>query len=558
MGMAADMSGIQFRKLNTSKGPSVQATRVQADKIIYQNNIKKLLYKNKNLDIFQQKVINIKFDTNNNFNVITESNISFFSKSLVLTLGTFLNGEIYIGLNNKIYGGRYGDSTNSYLSDKLKNIFFKSIRRFKTGTPPRIDLRSINFKLLDKQYSDFPLPTFSFYLNRKKFLKQMPCYITNTNIETHKIILDNINKSPIYNNLIKSSGPRYCPSIEDKVIKFHDKKSHQIFLEPEGLNSNEIYPNGISTSLPIETQISFIRSIKGLEKSKITRPGYAVEYDFFDPINLNLTLESKIIRGLFLAGQINGTTGYEEAAAQGIIAGINSSRFSKNMDFWFPLRNESYIGVMLDDLCKKGVIEPYRMFTSRAEYRLSLRESNADLRLSDIGYKLGLISLNKWKKFCLKKEIIEKEKNRLKSTLINIKDINLINLNNKLCNKITNNISGYDLLRNQEINYEDLNKIDILKPLLKDNKIFNEIETQIKYEYYIYKQNKEIENINKYLNIHFPKNINFNKINGLSNEVICNLNRFKPKSLGEMLNISGITYSSIFIIKIWLKNNNFI
>lgn len=414
MAQAIDNAGIQFRTLNSSKGPAVQATRAQADRILYRQSVRMFLEKQKNLTILQQMVEDVIIKNNIVTGVISDMGLKLFTKTIILTVGTFLNGKIHIG-TNQYSGGRAGDLPSIKLAQRLKEIH-KRVGRLKTGTPPRIDKKSINFDKLIAQYSDNPLPMFSFISNKYKHPKQVPCHIVHTNEKTHELILENINSSAMYNGTIKSIGPRYCPSIEDKVIKFSERKSHQIFLEPEGLTSNEIYPNGISTSLPLDIQIKIVNSIYGLEKSRIIRPGYAIEYDFFDPRDLKSTLESKYIQGLFFAGQINGTTGYEEAAAQGILAGINAALLIDKKNSWVPRRDQAYIGVLVDDLCTLGINEPYRMFTSRAEHRLILREDNADLRLTEIGYKLGLVDEHRWSIYNKKIESIEIQKQKLKST----------------------------------------------------------------------------------------------------------------------------------------------
>ncbi|BBA84644.1 tRNA uridine 5-carboxymethylaminomethyl modification enzyme MnmG [endosymbiont of Euscepes postfasciatus] len=555
MSMAIDRSGIQFRKLNTSKGLAVQSTRAQADRYIYSREVKKILFSNKNLYVFQDKVIKLLINNNKINGISTVLGFNFFSKSVILCLGTFLNGFIYIGTKFKYKGGRSNDISSTYLSNQLKEIFPFSINKLKTGTPPRLDLKTINFNKLNFQKSDYPIPMFSF-IKQNNNLKKIYCYITYTNENTHNIIYKNLHYSPMYTNKICSIGPRYCPSIEDKIIKFKDKKSHHIFLEPESLFSNEIYPNGISTSLPINIQFKIIKSIKGLEKCRITRPGYAVEYNFLDPKNLYYTLESKIISGLFISGQLNGTTGYEEAASQGIISGINAALFSKNMESWYPKKEYSYIGLMIKDLCDNGVIEPYRMFTSRSENRFFLREDNADMRLTKYGYNLGLINEFRWKIFVNKKNNILNEKNRLKNLNIDIKKIN--NKINKKINIEKKEINAFELLKLNEISYKDiLNIIDYTYNKNKNyiEEIYKLIEIDIKYEYFILKQKKEVDIKNKFLKMLIPKDINYNNISGLSNESKYLLYKYRPNNIEDILKIPNITSSSIFILIIWIKNN---
>ncbi|MXP51441.1 tRNA uridine-5-carboxymethylaminomethyl(34) synthesis enzyme MnmG [Pantoea sp. SoEX] len=551
MAHAIDHSGIQFRILNSSKGPAVRATRAQADRILYSKIVINLLKSQSNLMLFQSEVDDLIIKNNKVMGIITHTGLELKTKTIVLTVGTFLNGKIHMGPIN-YDGGRLGDLPSIALARRLKDLA-TNINRLKTGTPPRIDARTIDYNLLNPQYSDNVMPVFSFMGDVSQHPTQLPCWITNTNEKTHDIILNNINKSPMYNGKIKSTGPRYCPSIEDKVMRFTDRVSHQVFLEPEGLTSNTIYPNGISTSLPIDIQIKMIRSINGMNYAKIIHPGYAIEYDFFDPRNLKQTLENKNIKGLFFAGQINGTTGYEEAAAQGLLAGLNAARQASDLEGWIPSRTESYIGVLVNDLCQLGTKEPYRMFTSRAEYRLILREDNADIRLTKIGRDLGLINDIRWKYFNQKLELIEKEKKRLRSFNINIQSPLIKKINAILDNPLVKETTVESLLRRPEVNYFNLMKIKELGPCLIDKQAAEQVEIQIKYEGYIVRQKQEIDRQQKNLKLLLPKNINYCKIRGLSNEVIIKLNDYKPDSIGEALNISGITPSAISILLIYLK-----
>ncbi|ASK78134.1 tRNA uridine-5-carboxymethylaminomethyl(34) synthesis enzyme MnmG [Paraphotobacterium marinum] len=551
MAEAIDHSGIQFRTLNSSKGPAVRATRAQADRILYKNYIRNYLENQQYLDIFQQEVIDLIINNEKIEGVILNMGVKIKAKSVVLTVGTFLSGRIHIGLNNHS-GGRAGDSASNQLAHNLKQYPFR-FGRLKTGTPPRIDSRTVNFDLLDKQYGDEILPVFSFIGDRNNHPKQIPCYITNTNQRTHEIIRNNLERSPIYSGEIDGIGPRYCPSIEDKVMRFADKNSHQIFIEPEGLTTNELYPNGISTSLPFDVQIEIVRSMSGFENARITRPGYAIEYDYFDPRDLKHTLETKFIKGLFFAGQINGTTGYEEAAAQGLIAGLNASRYVSEKSQCILKRHEAYIGVLIDDLSTLGTKEPYRMFTSRAEYRLNLREDNADLRLTEMSKKMGLISDLRWKRFNQKKENIEKEKQRLKDIWFNPNSTDINELNHLLKNNLTKEVNGIDILKRPEVKYESLIEINRFYKEDLDLEACKQVEIQIKYQGYIDRQIDEIDKQLRYENTILPSDFDYSSVKGLSNEVVSKFNDFKPETIGKASRISGITPAAISLLLVYLK-----
>lgn len=551
MATIIDHSGIQFRTLNSSKGSAVRATRAQADKRLYKKNMQVMLENYPNLFIFQQAAIDLIVENNTVIGVITQGDIKFKTKTVVLCSGTFLNGKIHIGLNN-YSGGRAGDPASIKLSNRLRDLELK-MGRLKTGTPARIDKRSINFDILQKQYSDDPAPVFSFLGKQEDHPEQLPCFITHTNKETHNIIRDNLDRSPLYSGVIHSKGPRYCPSIEDKIMRYPDKDSHQIFLEPEGSSTNEYYPNGISTSLPYDVQIKLIRSIKGLENAVLMKPAYAIEYDFFDPRDLKSNMENKIINNLFFAGQINGTTGYEEAAAQGLLAGINAALRVQDKDGWCPLRNEAYIGVLMDDLTTLGTNEPYRMFTSRAEYRLLLREDNADERLTPIARKFNMISEERWKFFCEKQEQIEKEKNRLRSLRIGPGSKLTEKFNKFLSNPISKANTLEEILCRPEMSYELLNKIIEFDTSNIFDQSKKQIEDQIKYSGYIQNELEEIEKQKKNENTILPLDFDYSVLPGLSKEVIFKLNEFKPETIGKALRISGITPAAISILLVHLK-----
>ncbi|VFP79452.1 tRNA uridine-5-carboxymethylaminomethyl(34) synthesis enzyme MnmG [Candidatus Erwinia haradaeae] len=551
MGWAIDQAGIQFRMLNTSKGPAVRATRAQADRLLYRQAIYSALRAQKNLLILQQIAEDLLIENNHVIGVLTHMGVKFRSKAVILTVGTFLDGKIYVGTKSES-GGRVGDPPSISLAHRLRELPLQ-VGRLKTGTPPRIDSRSIDFNILIPQHGCTPLPVFSFLGSILNHPKQVSCHITHTNEKTHHIIRTNLHHSPMYNGSLKSIGPRYCPSIEDKVMRFADRNAHQIFLEPEGLTSNEIYPNGISTSLPFEVQIQIIRSINGMKNAIITRPGYAIEYDFFDPCGLKKTLESKYIQGLFFAGQINGTTGYEEAAAQGLLAGINASRLVKGQDCWVPRRDQAYLGVLVDDLCTRGITEPYRMFTARAEYRLILREDNADLRLTPIGHELGLVSNTRWLRLNEKLENIEKERQRLRNLRIYPNSQNVAKINMCIGSSLIKETTSEDLLRRPNITYKKLMALDQFGSGLSDIETAEQVEIQVKYEGYILRQKKEILKYIQNENILLPLNIDYNKVRGLSNEAILKLQYYQPESIGQASRISGITPASISVLIIFLK-----
>lgn len=553
MATAIDHAGIQFRTLNASKGPAVRATRAQADRVLYRQAVRTTLENQPNLMIFQQPVEDLIVENDQVTGAVTRMGLKFRAKSVVLTVGTFLDGKIHIGLEN-YSGGRAGDPPSVSLSHRLRELPLR-VGRLKTGTPPRIDARTIDFSQLAVQLGDTPMPVFSFLGNVDQHPEQMPCHITYTNEKTHDVIRNNLDRSPMYAGVIEGIGPRYCPSIEDKVMRFADRNSHQIFLEPEGLTSNEIYPNGISTSLPFDVQMQIVNSMKGMENAKIIRPGYAIEYDFFDPRDLKQTLESKFINGLFFAGQINGTTGYEEAAAQGMLAGLNAARYAFDQEGWFPRRDQAYIGVLVDDLCTLGTKEPYRMFTSRAEYRLMLREDNADLRLTEIGRELGMVDDNRWAQFSEKVEFVEKERQRLRNIWVHPQADNLSEINELLNTPLSKEANGEDLLRRPEMTYDILKNITRFAPGIDDSKpqAAEQVEIQVKYEGYINRQQEEIEKQLRNENAALPIDLDYKQVSGLSNEVIAKLNDHKPTSIGQASRISGVTPAAISILLVWLK-----
>ena len=553
MAQAIDHSGIQFRTLNASKGPAVRATRAQADRALYKAFVRSVLENQPNLTLFQQSVDDLIIENDKVIGAVTQMGLKFRAKSVVLTAGTFLGGQIHIGMEN-FSGGRAGDPSSITLAQRLRDRPFR-IGRLKTGTPPRIDARSVDFSVLEAQPGDNPTPVFSFLGNREQHPEQVNCFITHTNEKTHDVIRKNLDRSPMYSGVIEGIGPRYCPSIEDKVMRFADKDSHQIFIEPEGLTTHELYPNGISTSLPFDVQLQIVRSMKGFENAHIVRPGYAIEYDFFDPRDLKSTYETKFIEGLFFAGQINGTTGYEEAAAQGLMAGLNASLFSQGKEGWSPRRDEAYMGVLIDDLSTLGTKEPYRMFTSRAEYRLSLREDNADLRLTEHGRTLGLVDDVRWSRFNEKVENLEKENQRLKDIWINPKSENIDQINSILKTPIVREANGEDLLRRPEVTYATLVSLDNFGPAIEDQQAAEQVEIQVKYAGYIQRQRDEIEKSLRHENTKLPLELDYSKVKGLSNEVVAKLSDATPETLGIASRISGITPAAISILLVHLKKH---
>ncbi|MDB3855864.1 tRNA uridine-5-carboxymethylaminomethyl(34) synthesis enzyme MnmG [Halieaceae bacterium] len=549
MALATDKGGIQFRTLNARKGPAVRATRAQADRLLYKQAIREILENQPNLSIFQQGVDDLIFEGDRVTGVVTNMGLKFYAPSVVLTAGTFLGGKIHIGLENHS-GGRAGDPPSIALADRLRELPFR-VERLKTGTPPRIDARSVDFTDLQEQWGDQPRPVMSYMGNRGMHPQQLCCWITHTNTNTHDIIRGGLDRSPMYTGVIEGTGPRYCPSIEDKIHRFADKESHQIFIEPEGINTHELYPNGISTSLPFDVQFELVRSIKGFENAHITRPGYAIEYDFFNPQDLKYSLETKFINGLFFAGQINGTTGYEEAAAQGLLAGMNAALKVQEKDSWTPRRDEAYMGVLVDDLITMGTLEPYRMFTSRAEYRLLLREDNADLRLTETGRQLGLVNDSRWARFGEKKDAIIKENQRLSTTWVQANSSEAKALETKLEKPINREYSLADLLKRPELKYFDICNLKGLTEI--DEEAAEQVEIQAKYAGYIDRQTLEIERLRRYENTQLPVDFDFNIIEGLSNEVKQKLTEARPETLARASRIPGVTPAAVSLLLIYLK-----
>ncbi|WP_310597632.1 tRNA uridine-5-carboxymethylaminomethyl(34) synthesis enzyme MnmG [Aeromonas aquatica] len=553
MAQAIDLGGIQFRTLNSSKGPAVRATRAQADRLLYKAVVRQTLENYPNLKIFQQACDDLIMDGDRVAGVVTQSGIRISGKTVVLTVGTFLNGLIHIGMEN-YKGGRAGDPPSIALAQRLREMPLR-MDRLKTGTPPRIDARTVDFSVMQQQHGDDPRPVFSFIGDASQHPRQVPCYVTHTNEQTHEVIRNNLDRSPMYAGVIEGIGPRYCPSIEDKITRFADKTAHQIFVEPEGLTTHELYPNGISTSLPFDVQVQIVRSIRGFENAHITRPGYAIEYDFFDPRDLKANMESKCIENLFFAGQINGTTGYEEAAAQGLMAGLNAGLRAQGKDPWHPRRDQAYMGVMMDDLSTMGTREPYRMFTSRAEYRLLLREDNADLRLTAIGRELGLVDDHRWSKFNAKMEQVEQERQRMRSTWIHPQHPSLEAVNALVNTPLSREQSLEELLRRPEVTYDALMAIEGVGPALADTAAADQVEIQIKYAGYIERQHDEVEKQLRNENTLLPLDMDYRDVNSLSNEVIAKLNDAKPQTIGQASRISGITPAAISILLVHLKKH---
>jgi tRNA uridine 5-carboxymethylaminomethyl modification enzyme len=553
MALATDRGGIQFRVLNSRKGPAVRATRAQADRVLYKAAIRDMLENQPNLQIFQQAADDLIMAGDTVRGVVTQTGIRFHASSVILTAGTFLGGLIHIGLEQHS-AGRAGDPPAIALAHRLRELPLR-VGRLKTGTPPRIDARSVDFSVMQEQPGDTPVPVMSFMGNQSLHPQQLSCYITHTNEQTHDILRKGLDRSPLYTGVIAGAGPRYCPSVEDKIMRFADKTSHQVFVEPEGLTTHELYPNGISTSLPFDIQLEAVRSIRGFEQAHITRPGYAIEYDFFNPQDLRHTLETKHIQGLFFAGQINGTTGYEEAGAQGLLAGINAASRALEREPWYPRRDEAYIGVLVDDLITHGTAEPYRMFTSRAEYRLILREDNADLRLTEKGRELGLVSDERWQRFCDKREAIEREKQRLRETWVQPASDAAAVLNAKLKTPLTREYNLADLIKRPELEYADVTAADGMP--LTDPQVAEQVEIQFKYAGYIDRQRDEIEQMQRQENTALPADMDYSLISGLSNELRSKLESVRPASIAQASRIQGMTPAAISLLLVYLKKHRF-
>lgn len=553
MAEAADKGGIQFRTLNARKGPAVRATRAQADRALYKAAVREVVENQENLSLFQQSADDLIVENDRVIGVVTQMGLKFKSKTVVLTAGTFLGGILHIGMEN-YQGGRAGDPPSNALAKRLREMPFK-VDRLKTGTPARLDARTIDFSKLEAQPGDTPLPVFSFLGDVSQHPEQVNCYITHTNKNTHDIIHGGLDRSPLYAGVIEGVGPRYCPSIEDKIMRFADKDSHQIFVEPEGLKTHEVYPNGISTSLPYDVQFNFIRSIVGFENAQIVRPGYAIEYDFFDPRGLKPTLETKYIAGLYFAGQINGTTGYEEAGGQGLLAGLNAARQSRDQEGWYPTRDQAYIGVLVDDLITMGTKEPYRMFTSRAEYRLILREDNADLRLTEKARELGLVNDQRWAAFCQKRDSIETEKQRLNSTWVRPDTVADDIAQDILGDTLKKETNLMQLLRRPEVSYERLMTLPDVGQAVSDPQVAEQLEIQAKYHGYIERQYAEIEKQKRHEGTELDIKMDYKLVKGLSNEVAQKLNDNKPTTVGQASRISGVTPAAVSLLLVYLKKH---
>ena len=551
MAQATDRAGIQFRTLNASKGPAVRATRAQADRVLYKQAVRRVLEHSPNLTLFQQAVEDLIVEQDRVAGVVTQMGLRFRARTVVLTVGTFLGGRIHIGLSN-FEGGRAGDPPANALSSRLRELPFQ-VDRLKTGTPPRIDANSIDYTQLEAQPGDDPLPVFSFIGSAADHPRQVSCHISYTCEQTHDIIRNGLERSPMYSGVIEGVGPRYCPSIEDKVVRFAERNSHQIFVEPEGLDSNEVYPNGISTSLPFDVQLAFVRTLKGFEQAHITRPGYAIEYDFFDPRDLKPSLETRHLHGLFFAGQINGTTGYEEAAAQGLLAGVNAARQARDLESWCPRRDEAYLGVMVDDLITLGTQEPYRMFTSRAEYRLLLREDNADLRLTEKGRELGLIDDQRWRLFSEKREAIEAECARLQASWLRPASLPDADAQRVLGQPLSRETRLWDLLRRPGVSYDALMSLPQTGDPVAAGAVAEQVEVQARYAGYIDRQREDIARNRRHQDRPLPENFDYSSVSGLSLEVCEKLQHRQPSTLGQAARIPGVTPAAISLLLVYLK-----